>query len=108
MRNARAFGEYHIDLGQAPWPRARAEFTIARKETTRMDMPWLASYPADVPHEINPDQYGSLTQVLEESFRKNAARPFSVCMERWMTYGQLDELSAALGAWLQAQGLEPG
>ena len=29
-------------------------------------------------------------------------------MERWMTYGQLDELSAALGAWLQAQGLEPG
>jgi acyl-CoA synthetase (AMP-forming)/AMP-acid ligase II len=73
-----------------------------------MDKPWLASYPADVPHEINPNQYGSLTQLLEESFRKNATRPFSVCMERWMTYGQLDELSAALGAWLQAQGLEPG
>jgi long-chain acyl-CoA synthetase len=73
-----------------------------------MDKPWLASYPADVPHEINPDQYGSLTQLLEESFRKNASRPFSVCMERWMTYGELDHLSAALGAWLQAQGLEPG
>jgi acyl-CoA synthetase (AMP-forming)/AMP-acid ligase II len=73
-----------------------------------MDKPWLASYPADVPHEINTNQYGSLTQLLEESFRKNATRPFSVCMERWMTYGQLDELSAALGAWLQAQGLEPG
>jgi long-chain acyl-CoA synthetase len=29
-------------------------------------------------------------------------------MERWMTYGRLDELSAALGAWLQAKGLEPG
>ena len=29
-------------------------------------------------------------------------------MDRWMTYGQLDQLSAALGAWLQAQGLEPG
>ena len=25
-----------------------------------------------------------------------------------MTYGELDQLSAALGAWLQAQGLEPG
>jgi len=29
-------------------------------------------------------------------------------MERWMSYGQLDEYSAALGAWLQEQGLAPG
>ncbi|ROZ68937.1 AMP-binding protein [Ramlibacter sp. WS9] len=73
-----------------------------------MDKHWLKSYPEGVPHDIQPEQYRSLTQMLEESFKKNAARPFSVCMERWMTYGQLDELSAALGAWLQGQGLEPG
>jgi acyl-CoA synthetase (AMP-forming)/AMP-acid ligase II len=73
-----------------------------------MDKPWFASYPPDVPHEIDPGQYGSLTQLLEESFRKNADKPFSVCMERWMSYRQLDSLSTALGAWLQAQGLEPG
>ncbi len=73
-----------------------------------MEKYWLKSYPDDVPHDINPDQYSSLTQLLDESFRKNASRPFSVCMERWMSYGQLDELSKALGAWLQAQGLEPG
>ena len=73
-----------------------------------MDKPWLASYPPGVPHQIDPGQYRSLTQLIEESFRKNASRPFSVCMERWTTYGQLDEYSAALGAWLQAQGLEPG
>jgi long-chain acyl-CoA synthetase len=73
-----------------------------------MEKHWLKSYPEGVPHEIHPEQYRSLTQLLEESFKKNASRPFSVCMERWMTYGQLDELSAALGAWLQAQGLEPG
>jgi long-chain acyl-CoA synthetase len=70
--------------------------------------PWLKSYPEGVPHEIDAEQYTSLTQLLEESFRKNTARPFSVCMERWMTYRQLDELSQSLGAWLQAQGLEPG
>jgi acyl-CoA synthetase (AMP-forming)/AMP-acid ligase II len=69
---------------------------------------WLASYPQGVPHEIHPEQYGSLTQLLEESFRRNAARPFSVCMERWMTYGELDDHSRALGAWLQGRGLEPG
>jgi long-chain acyl-CoA synthetase len=73
-----------------------------------MEKHWLKNYPDGVPHEINPEQYRSLTQLLEESFKKNASRPFSVCMERWMTYGQLDELSEALGAWLQAQGLEPG
>ncbi len=73
-----------------------------------MDKFWLKSYPAGVPHDINPDQYGSLTQLLDESFRKNASRPFSVCMDEWMSYGQLDELSAALGAWLQSRGLEPG
>ena len=70
--------------------------------------PWLRSYPQGVPHEIDPDQYTSLTQLLEESFRKNADRPFSVCMERWMSYRQLDELSKSLGAWLQSRGLEPG
>ena len=73
-----------------------------------MDKPWLASYPPEVPHEIDPGQYRSLTQLLEESFRKNAAQPFAVCMERWMTYRELDEASSALGAWLQSQGLEPG
>ena len=70
--------------------------------------PWLAHYPQGVPHEIDPTQYGSLTQLLEDSFRENAERPFSVCMERWMSYRQLDHLSQALGGWLQAQGLEPG
>jgi acyl-CoA synthetase (AMP-forming)/AMP-acid ligase II len=73
-----------------------------------MNNTWLNSYPEGVPHEIHPEQYGSLTQLLEESFRKNASRPFSVCMERWMTYGQLDELSQSLGAWLQSRGLAPG
>ncbi|MFN4005757.1 MAG: AMP-binding protein [Hylemonella sp.] len=73
-----------------------------------MEKIWLQSYPAGVPHTIHPEQYGSLVQLLEESFRKNASQPFSVCMERWMSYRQLDELSAALGAWLQKLGMEPG
>jgi acyl-CoA synthetase (AMP-forming)/AMP-acid ligase II len=73
-----------------------------------MEKSWLESYPEGVPHDIDPSQYQSLSQMLEESFRKNAHRPFSVCMERWMSYQQLDEHSAALGAWLQRLGLEPG
>ncbi|MDD0811401.1 AMP-binding protein [Curvibacter sp. RS43] len=73
-----------------------------------MDRIWLKHYPAAVPAEINPEQYGSLTQLLEESFRKFADKPFSVCMDVWMSYGELDALSTALGSWLQSRGLEPG
>jgi long-chain acyl-CoA synthetase len=72
-----------------------------------MDKIWLQSYPEGVPHEVNPEQYSSLTQLLESSFKTHAANPYTVCMDRWMTYGQLDSLSAALGAWLQSKGLEP-
>jgi acyl-CoA synthetase (AMP-forming)/AMP-acid ligase II len=73
-----------------------------------MDKFWLKSYPEGVPHTVDPEQFRSLNQLLEDSFKKNAARPFSVCMDRWMSYGELDELSCAMGAWLQGQGLEPG
>jgi long-chain acyl-CoA synthetase len=73
-----------------------------------MDKIWLKNYPAGVPAEIDPESFQSLAQLLEVSFKKNAAKPFSVCMDRWMTYKEVDDLSAALGAWLQSQGLEPG
>jgi acyl-CoA synthetase (AMP-forming)/AMP-acid ligase II len=73
-----------------------------------MDKFWLKSYPEGVPHNVDPEQFRSLNQLLEDSFRKNASRPFSVCMDRWMSYGELDELSSAMGVWLQTQGLEPG
>ncbi|MES2530287.1 MAG: AMP-binding protein [Pseudomonadota bacterium] len=68
----------------------------------------LKNYPVGVPHEVHPEQYRSLAQMFDESFQRFADRPFSVCMERWMTYGELDRQSKALGAWLQSQGLEPG
>lgn len=66
------------------------------------------NYPADVPHEIDPGQYRSLPHMFDEAFARYAERPFSVCMERWMSYGELDTLSKALGAWLQSLGLAPG
>ena len=73
-----------------------------------MNKHWLKSYPEGVAHDIDTEQFVSLNQLLEESLRKNASRPFSVCMDHWMSYGELDSLSSALGAWLQNLGLEPG
>jgi acyl-CoA synthetase (AMP-forming)/AMP-acid ligase II len=73
-----------------------------------MERIWLKNYPPGVPHDIDTAQYKSLTDLLERAFREHGNSPFSVCMNRWMTYKQLDELSTALGAWLQNKGLEPG
>ena len=73
-----------------------------------MERIWLKSYPPGVPHDVQPEQYRSVAHLLEESFRKHASSPFSVCMDRWMTYGELERRSAALGAYLQSLGLAPG
>ena len=73
-----------------------------------MDRIWLKNYPPGVPHDIDTTQYKSLTDLLERAFREHGNSPFSVCMNRWMSYKQLDELSTAMGAWLQNKGLEPG
>ena len=73
-----------------------------------MEKIWLKSYPPGVPHDVKPEQYRSVAHLLEESFRKHASSPFSVCMDQWMTYGELERRSTALGAYLQSLGLEPG
>jgi len=73
-----------------------------------MDKIWLKSYPPGVPADIDPDQYGSLVQLLEESFRKYAANNAFVCMDSFLTYGELDAMSKRLAAWLQSRGLQSG
>jgi acyl-CoA synthetase (AMP-forming)/AMP-acid ligase II len=69
--------------------------------TSSIQKPWFDAYPAGVAHDIDISAYRNLTQFLEESFKKNAASPFSVCMDQWMTYGEVDQASYAFGAWLR-------
>ena len=72
-----------------------------------MEKLWLKHYPQGVPSEINPLEYRSLVHLLEESFQKNASRRAFVCMDKALTYADLDRLSRQLGAWLQSRGLAP-
>ncbi|MBX7229117.1 MAG: long-chain-fatty-acid--CoA ligase [Burkholderiaceae bacterium] len=69
---------------------------------------WLKQYPEGVPAEIDVTQYRSLTHLLEEAFSKYRDRQAYVCMDVFMTFGQLDERSRVMGAWLQSKGLKPG
>ena len=73
-----------------------------------MDKIWLKAYPPGVPAEIDPTRYGSLVDLLEESFRKYAANNAFVCMDKFLTYGELDAMSKRLAAWLQSRGMQPG
>jgi long-chain acyl-CoA synthetase len=82
--------------------------TAAHTDSALADRFWLKSYPTEVPHELPPITYTSIAQLLDESFKRNARNPITVCMDRWMSYRQLDDLSTALGAWLQSRGLEDG
>ena len=73
-----------------------------------MDKIWLKSYPPGVPSEIDPDQYSSLVQLLDESFVKYADRNAYVCMDKFLTYAELDQHSRRAAAWLQSRGMQKG
>ncbi|MGY3442503.1 MULTISPECIES: long-chain-fatty-acid--CoA ligase [unclassified Bradyrhizobium] len=73
-----------------------------------MERIWLKHYPAGVPADIDVTQYSSLVELLEESFKKFADRKAFICMDKAITYRELDEMSTALGAYLQSKGLQKG
>jgi long-chain acyl-CoA synthetase len=72
------------------------------------DRPWLASYSPGVPADIDPSQYNSLVQLMEESFQQFATRPAYSFMGKEVSYAQTDSLSRAFAAYLQGLGLAKG
>jgi long-chain acyl-CoA synthetase len=73
-----------------------------------MERIWLKQYPAGVPADIDVTRYASLVELLEESFAKFAARKAFICMDKSISYRDLDEISQALAAYLQGKGLQKG
>ncbi|UTY57496.1 long-chain-fatty-acid--CoA ligase [Massilia sp. erpn] len=73
-----------------------------------MEKIWLKSYPEGVPAEIDATLYRSVTHLMEESFRKYADRNAYVCMDKFLTYAEVDQMSQKVGAWLQSKGLKKG
>src|SRR5213078_1891613 len=54
------------------------------------------------------EQYPSLVALVEESFRKYRDLPAYRFMGKTITFGQVDDLSRAFAAYLQAQGFDKG
>ncbi|MFA6266812.1 MAG: long-chain-fatty-acid--CoA ligase [Pseudolabrys sp.] len=73
-----------------------------------MERIWLRNYPPGVPADIDPSQYPSLVAMFEESFKAFADRTAFICMDKALSYRQLEETSRAFAAYLQGLGLARG
>jgi len=73
-----------------------------------MDKIWLKQYPAGVPAQIQVDLYPSLVALMEESFTKYRNLPAYLFMGKTVTFGQVDDASRALAAYLQSLGMDKG
>jgi long-chain acyl-CoA synthetase len=70
---------------------------------------WLKRYPADVPAEIDADQYTSLIEMFENAVARYADQPAFINMGEVMTFRKLEERSRAFAAYLQNElGLKKG
>ncbi len=61
-----------------------------------------------MPAVADLDRYHTVVDVLEHAFKRYADRDALVCMDSRLRYREVDELSLALGAWLQSLGLPAG
>jgi len=74
-----------------------------------VDRPWLNSYPAGIPADIELGESDTLVTVFDESVARFGDRPAFTCMGRTLTYGELDRLSREFAGYLQGDlGLAAG
>jgi long-chain acyl-CoA synthetase len=66
-----------------------------------MNKVWLKNYPSGVPAEINPNEYRSLTLLLESSCRRFAELDAFTSLGRTITYAEFDRRARDFAAWLQ-------
>jgi len=62
---------------------------------------WLKSYPAGMPHEIDPDQFNSVAEFFGNVAAKFADKPAFHNLGCTITYAELDRLSRDFAAFLQ-------
>jgi long-chain acyl-CoA synthetase len=71
--------------------------------------PWLKSYPAGVNAEINTDDFSSLAQMLDYTFKRFGDKPAFSNMGHALSFADVDRLSAQLAAYFQSElGLKKG
>ncbi|MER8575116.1 long-chain fatty acid--CoA ligase [Mesorhizobium sp. M1338] len=72
------------------------------------EKPWLKSYPKNVPAEIGALPYNSIGDFLVAACKQFSAQPAFTCMDKSISYTDVERLSADFGAYLQSKGLQKG
>jgi long-chain acyl-CoA synthetase len=71
--------------------------------------PWLKSYPPGVPELINPNQYGSIVELIDDSCARFGDKPAFTSMGRTISYADYEQLARDFAAYLQnVAGLKKG
>ena len=69
--------------------------SLAGLERSAVERIWNKHYPPGIPAEIDTSGISTLVALLEESFEKFRDRTAFVCMDKALTYYDLDEISRA-------------
>lgn len=74
-----------------------------------MQKPWLKSYPAGIPEEIDINEFSSVADILDSSIAKFSNSPAYTNFGKTISYHDVDIYTAQLGAYLKNElGLEKG
>lgn len=74
-----------------------------------MNYPWFSSYQKGVPHEINPGEFNSVVDIIEQSWKDYKDKPSFTCMGKTYNYGEIEFLSRKFASYLQNElGLKKG
>jgi len=66
-----------------------------------MNKVWLKNYPSGVPAEINPNEYPSLTTLIDSCCRRFGPLDAFSSLGRTITYAEYDSRARDFAAWLQ-------
>ncbi|MCV0395845.1 MAG: long-chain-fatty-acid--CoA ligase [Rhizobiaceae bacterium] len=87
---------------------AKTRATASKEGSAVASKPWLKSYPEGIASEIAPLAFQSIGDMLVDACRKYGGRPAFTCMDKTITFAELERQSAAFGAFLQSKGLARG
>ena len=65
-----------------------------------IERPWLASYPAYVPAQINVDEFPSIVSVLSQACDRFRDNPAFTNLGKTLTYEEVDRLSTRFASYL--------
>ena len=64
------------------------------------DRPWFKSYPENMPHEIDLDEYRSIISVFDTAVGRFKAKPAFSNLGKTLTYAEIDAQSRQFAAYL--------